>query len=679
MRIRIKLLITYVSLILLFLVFIAFDFYTRHLLVRADTNLLSMYKLRNIWNEMLVSMDNIITDWDDGKSYEDFLTKRNIVNGEIKKIYVRAQKGEVYNETVKKHVIGLYKVWMFAQESLIKLNADLSNPLFKVEITKIQKTPGLQNLNHYWMKLFYKSDDASRRRAYVVRRVIDAIEFFPIYSTTLNRQFKILIQDTNNVYSKVEKLQYTVSIIFFTVFIIVVFMYSFIISRKISKPIIDSIYRLAHFMGSSIKKIELTRKDELLLLDEEINTLIEHYTRLSMLTRRLADGDIENPIEPLSEKEVVGNALKEVADYLHEFVRVSKWIKDGKYGSTIREKTDKDILARNFNTMSRVIDEKITTLRNVFESIEEAVLVVDSDINIVETNANFVKLLRIRDIKEIKSGKNIRKYMPDIDAIVLKCLENERISNFFSEMFNSRGKKIPIRINARRMASGNSMKDEVMIFIANESYKVRAKRERERLKAQATLSELKLLRAQINPHFLFNTLNTIAHLVEAEPESAVATVEKLSDLFRYTLVVTKSDFVSISEEINYIKQFLEIEKLRYGERLQVYYLIDNGIDTCKMPPMLLQPLVENAVKYGSDKNGNIEISISITRKNDYLLFKISDKGTNVGEVDELVKVMGTGMSNVNQRLKTLYKEELKFNKNLPQGLIVNFRIPVEEL
>ncbi|NOY10377.1 MAG: PAS domain-containing protein [Spirochaetes bacterium] len=677
MRIRVKLLSTYLSLILIFLSFLAFTFYIRNVLIRADSNLLAMYKLKNTWNEMLVSMDNILTNWDDGKSYRAFSVKNTKLSKEIIKFYKYAQNGAVYNNTIKNHLTGLYRVWLMAQESLVRLKENLEDPQFKNEIRKIQKIPGLQNLNHYWMEQFYKTTGVNPSSTYAVKRIIDAIEFFPIYSTTLNRQFDILIHDTNAVYTRINRLQNIVSIAFFTLFIVVVLLYSFIISRRISKPVIDSIYRLAHFMGSSIKKIELTRKDELLLLDEEINTLIAHYTHLSNLTRQLADGDINRPIEPLTDKEVVGLALKEVADYLHEFVTVSRWIQEGKYGSTIHEKTDKDILAKNFNTMSRVINEKITTLRNVFESIEEAVLVLDKNLKHVETNTNFVKLLKLKSIGQLKDNHSLVRYIPDAEDIVFKCLAGKRISNMFSEVINAKGTRIPVRINAETMPEEPGQCRQVMLFIANESYKVRAKREKEKLKAQATLSELKLLRAQINPHFLFNTLNTIAHLVETDPENAVETVEKLSDLFRYTLVATKRDFVQISEEISYIKQLLEIEHLRYGSRLSVSYTLGDGIMKQKVPPMLMQPLIENAVKYGGDEDGRIDLNISINMKKNDIVFRISDRGTGIKDLAGLNAAIGTGISNVNQRIKTLYKRELIFRKNTPKGIIAEFSLPVE--
>ena len=153
MRIRVKLLSTYLSLILIFLSFLAFTFYIRNVLIRADSNLLAMYKLKNTWNEMLVSMDNILTNWDDGKSYRAFSVKNIKLSGEIRKFYKSAQDGGVYNDTIKKHLTGHCRVWLMAQESLVRLKNNLEDPQFKNEIQKIQKIPGLQNLNHYFLVL----------------------------------------------------------------------------------------------------------------------------------------------------------------------------------------------------------------------------------------------------------------------------------------------------------------------------------------------------------------------------------------------------------------------------------------------------------------------------------------------------------------------------------------------
>lgn len=93
--------------------------------------------------------------------------------------------------------------------------------------------------------------------------------------------------------------------------------------------------------------------------------------------------------------------------------------------------------------------------------------------------------------------------------------------------------------------------------------------------------------------------------------------------------------------------------------------------------MLMQPLIENAVKYGGDEDGRIDLNISINMKKNDIVFRISDRGTGIKDLADLNAAIGTGISNVNQRIKTLYKRELIFRKNTPKGIIAEFSLPVE--
>ena len=215
-----------------------------------------------------------------------------------------------------------------------------------------------------------------------------------------------------------------------------------------------------------------------------------------------------------------------------------------------------------------------------------------------------------------------------------------------------------------------------MFLITNESWRERSKRERERLRAHATEAELRALRAQINPHFFFNTLNTIAHLVETNVENGVTTIEKLADLFRYTLASTRKERVALREELDQVQRYLDIEKLRYGDQLRSSIIAEENLDALRVPPMLLQPLVENAIRYGKDAEGNVELTIRAGRENDIIRIEVMDRGVTPVDQEELVNGPGTGFKNVNHRLKTLYREQLYLRNGEPQGLVVGMRVPV---
>jgi len=249
-------------------------------------------------------------------------------------------------------------------------------------------------------------------------------------------------------------------------------------------------------------------------------------------------------------------------------------------------------------------------------------------------------------------------------------------SERYSTVKGSTGQEVPVKILARRLDSVDSGRSNVMFLITNESWRERSKRERERLRAHATEAELRALRAQINPHFFFNTLNTIAHLVETNVENGVTTIEKLADLFRYTLASTRKERVALREELDQVQRYLDIEKLRYGDQLRSSIIAEENLDALRVPPMLLQPLVENAIRYGKDAEGNVELTIRAGRENDIIRIEVMDRGVTPVDQEELVNGPGTGFKNVNHRLKTLYREQLYLRNGEPQGLVVGMRVPV---
>lgn len=444
---------------------------------------------------------------------------------------------------------------------------------------------------------------------------------------------------------------------------------------SISRPIIDLSLKLSSFMGKTLKIESYSHTNELHLLTASVNNLIEHYTYLSKLAKRIALGDLDSPIINLSEQGVVGNALKDINTYLKELAQTSQWIKDGAYGAEVTVKSNVDILAANYNIMSKVILEKITTLSNMFEAVEESILVIDYEGRFVEANNKLLQLIGIDSgMNVISSFGNLRNFIKDNKSIE-KIFNREIDETLYTDLINLNEVILPVKIISKPMPEVQGQRNKVMLFITNESIKVRAKREKEKLKAHAVEAELRALRAQINPHFLFNTLNAIAYLVESKSGGAVKMIEKLSELFRYSLASTRRRTVQISEEIEIIKQFLDIEKMRFGDNLVVKYIIDENLTHIQIPPMLIQPVVENAVKYGSDGEGRIDIDISITGTEKNLIICISDKGSQVIDHQLLLDRQGTGIRNVNHRLKTLYSNQLQFLQNSPQGLKVIIEIP----
>ncbi len=177
--------------------------------------------------------------------------------------------------------------------------------------------------------------------------------------------------------------------------------------------------------------------------------------------------------------------------------------------------------------------------------------------------------------------------------------------------------------------------------------------ERRALESQvhAREAELRALRAQLSPHFLFNSLNSINALIGPDPEGARRMCEGLGDFLRLTLRLGSRESVTLAEELSLVDRYLAIERVRFGERLQVERQIDPAALACALPPLLLQPLVENAVKHGIA--GRIEpgtLRLQATRQNDRLVVTLENP---VDEDEPQRPGTGTGIGNVRRRLAAL--------------------------
>jgi signal transduction histidine kinase len=202
----------------------------------------------------------------------------------------------------------------------------------------------------------------------------------------------------------------------------------------------------------------------------------------------------------------------------------------------------------------------------------------------------------------------------------------------------------------------------------------------EQLRALATQAELKALKAQINPHFLFNTLNTIAYLIHTDPDQAEATVERLAEMFRYVLNGSEQRLVPLEDELTFVNGYLEIERARFGERLRVIREIALETLGVPVPSLILQPLVENAVRHGRGSDGSIDLGIHVTSCDDEVLIAIADKGPGMPSEYRTDKSQGVGLRNVDERLRKTYglEHRLEFRINEPQGTVVIVKVPLGE-
>ncbi len=188
-------------------------------------------------------------------------------------------------------------------------------------------------------------------------------------------------------------------------------------------------------------------------------------------------------------------------------------------------------------------------------------------------------------------------------------------------------------------------------------------------------AELARLRQQLQPHFLFNSLNSISALAGTKPNEARKMIQQLSDFLRGTLKKDDQQTVSLNEELEHLKLYLEIEKVRFGHRLQVEINIDNDNMKASLPPLLLQPIVENAIKFGLyDTVEDITISISSYLENNYLHVQI--KNPFDSDTQQANEGTGFGLSSIQRRLFLLFaRNDLMTTEKKDNQFITTLKIP----
>ena len=193
-------------------------------------------------------------------------------------------------------------------------------------------------------------------------------------------------------------------------------------------------------------------------------------------------------------------------------------------------------------------------------------------------------------------------------------------------------------------------------------------------------AQLAALRAQVNPHFLFNSLNSIAQLIATDPAKAEACVERLGEIYRYLLHRAHADFVPLAEELSVAESYLEIERARFGDALTVEEQIDVRARGLLLPSLILQPLVENAVKHGiSPKVGGGRVTIEAHVDDGDLRLAVRDTGVGVRDQQAMFE-HGVGLRNVRDRLLRLYGADYapQVVSRPGDGTTVTLRIPVAQ-
>lgn len=306
-----------------------------------------------------------------------------------------------------------------------------------------------------------------------------------------------------------------------------------------------------------------------------------------------------------------------------------------------------------------------------------------------ETNPEFLlpsQLVRIAEQDSEMSWETRRRtgrLRPPAATVLIPTHEQPRYALIIGEL--SAGRQL--------LSDDVAMLESVSLMLARRIDAARVTHERcaRNLREQeigklATEAELRALRAQLNPHFLFNALTTISYLIQTAPERALETMMQLTGLLRAVLRAPGGELATLGEEMDLIESYLAIERARFEERLRVKIEVPTDLRNLRIPPLIVQPLVENAIKHGiapSKSGGDLILSAwlkkSTVHPGEELCISIRDTGVGVSDAAfEKSRLRGVGLANVERRLECFFGEAaaLDFHSEPGSGTTVEIRIPI---
>src|SRR5438309_3083797 len=198
------------------------------------------------------------------------------------------------------------------------------------------------------------------------------------------------------------------------------------------------------------------------------------------------------------------------------------------------------------------------------------------------------------------------------------------------------------------------------------------------LKSQLAQAQLRALKMQLHPHFLFNTLHSISSLVLEDPPKANSMIARLGDFLRLTLDHADHELVTLKEETEFLRAYLDIEQVRFGDRLKVTFEMEPMTLSAQVPHLILQPLVENAIQHAvAPRTAQSHIDIKAQRLDGLLKLEVKDNGPGIASKSDLLELRSVGLNNVRARLNQVYGSDFQFEltNGAEGGLTVTMEIP----
>jgi LytS/YehU family sensor histidine kinase len=205
----------------------------------------------------------------------------------------------------------------------------------------------------------------------------------------------------------------------------------------------------------------------------------------------------------------------------------------------------------------------------------------------------------------------------------------------------------------------------------------KAELQKAELQIQLSNTKLSFLKSQLHPHFLFNTLNSIHSLIRNDKKKSQNMLADMSDLLKEMMNTKDKNLIKLQNELLLLNKYLNIKNIRFSDDLKIKLDVANNLENALVPSMLLQPIVENSIKYGYSKNHlQLVLSIKIFKKEEQLIFIIENDGKPLEETLNNLRNNGTGLKNIIERLKTLYADNYTFDMyNDVEGVTTKISIP----
>jgi hypothetical protein len=286
MSLRKRIFRTYLILIILVLIYLLLSLLLGSFRLYMERDKNDILEVKTIWGEMLVSMNETVYNWNDGKTFDIFIANSLLFEKKLSQLIRSRDSGWWYGSEVSHYLQNLYAVWRMAEVNIDRIMETRGSPEFLAAESLLVQEPGLQRLYHIYIRYIESGRSRNDVYAYALKEYIDGVEFFPIYSSTVNYVFVVVLDKVESLYGRISVVQNFLSIVFFILFMLSFVLISSHFTDSISRPITQLNIKLNEFIGKTVERERLNQSDEVAMLEASVDDLIERVPREGTLKYR---------------------------------------------------------------------------------------------------------------------------------------------------------------------------------------------------------------------------------------------------------------------------------------------------------------------------------------------------------------------------------------------------------